>query len=76
MGNRLNLNKRKQMNDREGLMMSAAIFIVAAQKGTDADVKVALKGDAVSCAYLGGKFGMEAINVLEELKRTLAWETD
>jgi len=62
------------MEDREALMMTAAINIVAAVKGDDIDVAHAVKGDTAGRAFLAGKHGPEALNVFETLKKEFNWE--
>jgi len=55
------------MDDRTGVMMSAALMIIAATQGTDDDVKQAARGyDGLVSLY--GKYGRQAVEFVEIVK--------
>ena len=56
------------MDDRTGVMMSAALMLIAATQGTDEDVKQAARGHD-GLAYLAGKYGQQAAETVEVIKR-------
>lgn len=56
------------MDDRTGVMMSAALMLIAATQGTDEDVKQAARGRD-GLAYLAGKYGPQAADTVEVIKR-------
>ena len=64
-----NLNRKEtDVDDRTGVMMSAALMLIAATQGTDGDVKQASRGyDGL--AYLAGKYGQQAAETVEVIKR-------
>lgn len=52
------------MDDRTGVMMSAALMLIAATQGTDEDVKQAARGHD-GLVYLAGKYGPKAVELVE-----------
>ena len=60
------------MDDRTGVMMTAALMLIAATQGTDEDVKQAARGDHAGIAYLAGKYGSQAADTVETIKRIFA----
>jgi len=61
------------MDDRTGVMMSAALMLIAATQGTDEDVKQAARGQE-GLAYLAGKYGDHAVETVEAIKRMFPQE--
>ena len=62
------MSKETDMDDRTGVMMSAALMLIAATQGTDEDVKQAASGHD-GLAYLAGKYGQQAADTVEVIKR-------
>ena len=62
------------MEDREALMMNAAICIIASVKGEPEDVEFALKGDKAGMAFLAGKYAGEIVNVFHDIKEQFNWK--
>lgn len=59
------------MDERTGVLLSAVLMLIAALRGTDADVKQAASGH-IGLAYLAGKYGDEMDQVTEAIKRIFA----
>lgn len=65
------LKEDANLDDRTGVMMSAALMMIAAMQGNDEDVRAAKKGDPTSLAYLAGRYGAQACQMVDSIKQTL-----
>ena len=56
------------MDDKTGVMMSAALMLIAATQGTDDDVKEAARGHD-GLVFLAGKYGQQASETVKMWKQ-------